>query len=984
MPAPERPSPSVTRTPGWWATALVVVFGVLHTVLQVSLTRPYLLPAGDGALVTGEVIQAAIGPGRLLIARPPVPSETDGALIVQEVLPGSPAEKAGVRAGDSILRETNVSNGRAVAFLRAPGDMHAAIAHWRDAYWLGLSGPVVVDLRDEAGRTKTVRIDRAPAWRLPPQLSGDWLALHAGPLLQLIVFVGCAAALLGLRPRDPTAQFLIAALVFAGVAVSGPLVGSENALPPGLRQALTLLAWLATPFAFPTIALAIAYFPRKAAVLARHPWLHIVPVLVTAPILVTSAMTGLYLAGVDSLADAATWDATHPGVFFWTFAAGLAVNIATMVESVIRFRNNADPLERRRVALAVATLVIGTIAFTLRDGVPVLVAAVGGMRFVWPAWIGFPLYVLVALPALGVTYTVAVYRVLAPRVVMRSSLQYALARKTLAAAAILPAALMIFSLVRQRDQSLATIISGQPLLYAVLLATLLVALRFRDRAKAWLDRRFFRTEYDARAVLLSLAGRVPFETDPNELTALVLDELDRALKPSMAAVLVSGLEPESLVPVAVLRGSADSLPEGGGIATMLKWSDEPLELDLDDSRSQARRLPADEIAWLECTDAVLFVPLFSKDATTRTLLGALALGAKRSEEPYSAEDREMLSAIAGQVSLALDVARLRRRETHFSPDSALTIADAAMGLVAECPACHACYDTGTPTCRDDGLALRPGAVPHVVDGKYRVDRALGRGGMGAVYRAHDMRLDRDVAIKVVRGELLADADTRARFRREAQVVAKLQHPGVVSVFDYGTLPTGAAFLVMEFVRGRDLRSLLMEGPQTPDVAVRLLQAIAAPVEAAHRQGILHRDLKPENILLPEEGVAVKVVDFGIAKVLASSPEPEGQTVATLTAFGQPLGTPAYMAPEQLAGTEMTARTDVYALGVIGYELVTGALPFGRGSFFDVAMRQQRGAPAFDRSDIPPGLAAAIAEALSADPAGRPPSAEAFAARVGGS
>ena len=449
----------------------------------------------------------------------------------------------------------------------------------------------------------------------------------------------------------------------------------------------------------------------------------------------------------------------------------------------------------------------------------------------------------------------------------------------------------------------------------------------------------------------------------------------------MAAVLVAGLDPGMLVPVAVIRGTADTLGDDGGIASMLKWSDEPLELYLDDTRSPARRLPSDEIAWLECTGAVLFVPLYSKNAATRTLLGTLALGGKRSEEPYSAEDRELLSAIAGQVSLALDIARLRRRETTGVLDDAVTVAGGTSAALAECPSCHTCYDTGTGTCSNDGAPLRAGALPRVVDGKYRVDRALGRGGMGAVYRARDMRLDRDVAIKVVRGELLADADARARFRREAQVVARLQHPGVVAVFDYGTLGSGAAFLVMEFVRGRDLRSLVTEGRQRPEVAIRLLKAIAAPVEAAHKQGILHRDLKPENILLPEDGVDAKVLDFGIAKVLSAPTESDSQTVATLTAFGQPLGTPAYMAPEQLAGEEMTVRTDVYALGVIGYELVTGELPFGRGSFVEIAMRQQKGAPALEEG-LPDGLAAAIAAALSKDPAARPASAAAFAARVG--
>jgi eukaryotic-like serine/threonine-protein kinase len=981
--AANRESRPVTRTPGWWATTLVVAFGVAHAFLQITATRPYLPPAGDGAFVTGDIIQSGVGAGRLLLARPPAldPAAGSAPPIVRDVAAGSPAALAGVREGDTILGLTNTQTGRSVRFSPLPSDPRQAIAAWRDAYWVGVSGPVAVTLRDAEGRMKSVRMAREAVWRLGPPMSNGWTAAHLGPLIELVTFVACAAALLALRPRDPAAQFSIAALVFAGVAASGPLVGGEMRLPNGPRQIVTVLGWLSTAAAFPMIALAISYFPRKAAILRRHPWLHAVPFVVTAPILVTSGMTGLYLAGADSLAGAAARDATHPAAFFWIFAAGLSVNIAAMVESVIRFRKNPDAQERRRVALTVWTLVIGTLAFTLRDAVPILIAALGGTRFAWPAWISLPLYILVALPAIAITYAVAVHRVLSPRVAMRSSLQYALARKTLTAAAVLPAVFLVVSLVRKRDQSLAAIVAGQPLMHAVLLAMFLVALRFRDRARAWLDRRFFRTDYDARAVLVSLAGRVPFETDPNELTALVLDEIDRSLKPSMAALLVSGLEPGSLVPVAVMRGSADSLAEGGGIASMLKWSDDPLELYLDDTRSPARRLPPDEIAWLECTGAVLFVPLYSKDATTRTLLGALALGGKRSEEPYSSEDRELLSAIAAQVSLALDVARLRRRETTGSIDSAVTIAAGEFAVLAECPSCHACYDAGTETCGSDGATLGPGAVPRVVDGKYRVDRALGRGGMGAVYRARDMRLDRDVAIKVVRGELLADADARARFRREAQVVARLQHPGVVSVFDYGTLGSGAAFLVMEFVRGRDLRSLVTEGPLRPDVAIRLLQAIAAPIEAAHKQGILHRDLKPENILLPEEGVDAKVLDFGIAKVLSAPTESESQTVATLTAFGQPLGTPAYMAPEQLAGEEMTARTDVYALGVIGYELVTGRLPFGRGSFLEIAMRQQKGAPTLEGHELPGGLVATIGAALSADPAARPPSAAAFAMRV---
>ncbi|MBK5296045.1 MAG: serine/threonine protein kinase [Vicinamibacteria bacterium] len=664
-----------------------------------------------------------------------------------------------------------------------------------------------------------------------------------------------------------------------------------------------------------------------------------------------------------------------------------------MVEGVWRFKHNDDLLERRRIAFATFTLVIATAAFTIKDGVPAI-AALAGLTILYPWWVTLPLFVLSAFAAAGITYAVAVHRVLAPRVVVRQSLQYALARRTLGIAAALPTTLLVVSLVQQRDRSLAEIVSGQPLFYAVLLVTVIAAIRYRDTARAWLDRHFFRQEYDARAVLLSLSGRIPFETDPNELTALVVAQIDAALHPTMVAVLVAGVEPGTLVPVSVLHGTADTLDQRGGIGTMLTWSDTPLELDLGDERSAAGRLPADEIEWLRCTGAVLFVPLSASESGTRQLLGALVLGEKRSEEPYTADDRALLSSIAAQVSLGLDVARLRRRQTLAADGSAATalptnLPTSAQGagewLVAECQVCGTCHDSDVPTCSKDGTALKRGRLPRMVDTKYRVDRVLGRGGMGAVYCAHDMRLERDVAIKVVRAELLSDPDARTRFRREAQLVARLQHPGIVSVFDYGTLPDGAAFLVMEYVRGRDLRAVLRaDGPMPPERVASLLRAIAAPVDSAHQLGVLHRDLKPENILLPDSdagaGVGAKVLDFGVAKLLGG--DGAAQENETLTLAGQPIGTPAYMAPEQLAGASVSTRTHVFALGAIAYELLTGVPPFGRGPLVEIATRHRTGPAPIDRDDVPPAMTDAISRALSVDAGMRPESATAFAMSLG--
>ena len=248
-----------------------------------------------------------------------------------------------------------------------------------------------------------------------------------------------------------------------------------------------------------------------------------------------------------------------------------------------------------------------------------------------------------------------------------------------------------------------------------------------------------------------------------------------------------------------------------------------------------------------------------------------------------------------------------------------------------------------------------------------------------------MRLDRLVAVKVVRADLLQDAEARRRFRREAQLVARLQHPGIVSVFDFGTMGEGGAYLVMELVRGEDLRRVLLrEGRLDPVRAVKILTAVCEAIQAAHLDGVLHRDLKPENILLPGTGVEAKVLDFGVAKLIAERNETrEGSGASTLTAAGSIIGTPAYMAPEQLRGESPDQRTDVFALGVIAYEMLAGELPFGRGSFVDVALAHDRGpAPLATRvphvSEI---LDRSIRHALEADRERRPATPQAFAAGV---
>jgi serine/threonine protein kinase len=362
----------------------------------------------------------------------------------------------------------------------------------------------------------------------------------------------------------------------------------------------------------------------------------------------------------------------------------------------------------------------------------------------------------------------------------------------------------------------------------------------------------------------------------------------------------------------------------------------------------------------------------------------IALGERRSEEAYTAEDRQLLASIAAQMGLGFDVARLRRTAgAAATRDTDVTRLTAArIDPMTECPRCGRCEEAGVSVCPSDGSPMRPvPSVPRTVDNKYRIEQLLGRGGMGAVYRARDMRLDRLVALKVVRAELLGDPEARRRFRREAQIVARLQHPSIVAVFDYGTFPDGGAYLVMELVRGEDLRRILQrQGRLEIPESMAILDAVCAAIGAAHREGVLHRDLKPENILLPDGGGPAKVLDFGVAKLVGDEPRDEGITEAhtALTAAGMIVGTPAYMAPEQFSAVPADARTDVFSLGVIAYEMLSGELPFGRGTLADVVLAQSRGVPSMPADLIPRTAERAIRAALDADPDRRPASPQAFA------
>ncbi|MCE9573648.1 MAG: protein kinase [Deltaproteobacteria bacterium] len=267
----------------------------------------------------------------------------------------------------------------------------------------------------------------------------------------------------------------------------------------------------------------------------------------------------------------------------------------------------------------------------------------------------------------------------------------------------------------------------------------------------------------------------------------------------------------------------------------------------------------------------------------------------------------------------------RRRASVVGLTSNTAACYSVTRVMVSCPACGRSFDDGR-FCPIDGTALAEGAAPgswegRVLPGGLRLDGVLGRGASGTVYAATQLDLDRQVAVKILHGDLASSPKMVARFEREARALARLAHPGIIAVYEVGVADQGRPMLVMERATGRTLESLLTDGPLPVADAIEIAQQLATALAHVHGAGLVHRDLKPSNVVVTHaaRGLTVKLLDFGVVKRVDDGTK--------MTAAGEAIGTPHYMAPEQATGEPIDARTDLYALGAILFRMLTGKVPF---------------------------------------------------------
>jgi len=573
---------------------------------------------------------------------------------------------------------------------------------------------------------------------------------------------------------------------------------------------------------------------------------------------------------------------------------------------------------------------------------------------------------LAVLPA-SLAYAVVKYRVMEVSIVIRLGLQYLIARRLLEMVLLLPPTVLVFVLLEQRERTVQQLLLAPPLYLGVSLPVAWAVMRrYREPLMAAVDRRFFREANDRETLLRATLTRVREARRVEEVARIVSEAVDAAFHPMFICVL-SRQAPDG--PFAISHTSASALPHlaaqaASAVAQIL---------------ASPSKSPFD--VWTgNPSNAGPALAVAIRDGDNRPT-GVLLLGARRSEEPYGGSERDLLQGIADQIGLALRILFL---ESQLDDDSSVRLVAppsnrAPIELLPECPECGTCYDAATAIrCLTDGAQLIR-RVPRELANRYRLLRRIGLGGMGAVYEAIDRELQRRVAIKVTRDTGLTHLAARSHSRCEARAIARLNHAGIVTIFDVGRFGEDGAYIVMELVEGQTWRAELGRRVLSLRAIAAWMSQLLDVLEAAHAAGVLHRDLKPENVLVTAASGEVhgrlKVVDFGLAALVTTDAHQHRLTIPNSI-----VGTLGYMSPEQLRGEACDERTDLFTAGIMAIEAISGIEPwtdshYGPASVELVNRRLPAGLKEADR------LGSVLRMCVALDPSDRFPTAASMSAEL---
>jgi hypothetical protein len=873
------------------------------------------------------------------------PDFDSARMILRSVDPGSAAERAGLRAGDVVTSFAGIE-------VHSAGDWAMARGQ------VALGRPAEVTYERGGERLSTSLVQQQRRWSvlaLPQRVSVIVFRTALLGYLVLAIFIAFN------RPDD--ARALI------GAAFLGCLQDATVTQPTGLFAlirvlpspvaALVWVAWSAGLVAPGLITTFFLIFPRP---LLR-------PKQVLASVWIVGAVAYVVLISV-CLAEAYRPEALRHGLpsqFLPLFASAALIYVAGgLAAGIVNYRRLTDAAERRRVRLIVTGAVVSWGSMVLVFLPPQIVPSFRLVQIADSVPVQIAASMLAIVFPVTFAYAILRHRVFDVGLLIRQGLQYAAARRVLLGLVPLLTAVLVLDIVLHRQQSLPELFAARGWVYVLIGALAYVA---HWRQKPWLealDRRYFRERYDANALLRQTVEELRRATSIENAAPVVVRNIESALHPKFVAWVVREAEEKAYHALATAPAGAIAprLMVDNKIVALLRVLATPLAVSESQSAWIRQQLPPEDSSFLTQARIDLLVPVVVGERSARESL--LVLGPRRSEEPYSREDKDLLASLAATLAMVLDRPAPGPAGESFG----------------ECAACGSCCGAEERRCPRDGSPLTAVAVPRLLAGRYYLQHRIGRGGMGTVYAASDAGLRRQVAVKLIREELVGSADAAERFRREAQASAGFAHPNVVTVHDFGVATGTRAFLVMELLEGESLRQRLRQRGCLDTAAVLdVMRGVTAALDVAHRQDLIHRDLKPENIFLARvgEGEAAKILDFGLAKFRQRS----GDSMIE-TASGVVVGTARYLSPEVLRGGAADVTADLWALAVTVYEALTGEYPFAGATVAECHRHVLAGEFTAVRRYWPeasPSLQQLFAAVFAADVGGRPKSAKSFFAEL---